>query len=368
MSDLHPIYYESPYSKILRESTLLKSVRFSAGNVVIVTDESVAELYGHELYAYFAIKTIPTKIILIPDGEQSKSRSCKQYIEDKMLEQHCGRDTVMIALGGGVVTDLAGFVAATYCRGIPVIYIPTTVIGMVDASIGGKTGINTPSGKNLLGTFTLPKAVFIDPKYLETLPEREYLSGFSEVIKHALIYDTDYFCFIESNIDAIKERDQSILKKIIRRSCEIKMEIVSADAKETGQRVILNFGHTIGHALEKLSDYRLSHGEAVAIGMVAESFLSMKLKRLSSENLNRIMVCLRALGINYYVPIQFSKDDLLSAMARDKKNRQQENHFVILENIGKISDPVDFQYTSSVSEKSIEQVYEFLTTFLKAEA
>ena len=368
MTDLHPIYYEPPYIRILRESTLFRKVVCLGSNLVIVVDEKVADLYGHELYSYFIIKSISTKIITIPPGEQSKSRAIKQYIEDKMLEQHCGRDTVMIALGGGVVTDLAGFVAATYCRGIPVIYIPTTVIGMVDASIGGKTGINTPFGKNLLGTFTSPKAVFINPKYLETLPEREYLSGFSEVIKHALIYDAGYFYFIESNIDAIKERDQSILEKIIRRSCEIKMEIVSADEKETGKRVILNFGHTIGHALEKLSDYQLSHGEAVAIGMVAESFLSMKLKHLSSENLNRIMVCLRAIGINCYVPIQFSKDDLLSAMARDKKNRQQENHFVLLQDIGKTLDLVRSQYTYSVSEKSIEQVYEFLTTFLKAEA
>ncbi|OGV31877.1 MAG: 3-dehydroquinate synthase [Legionellales bacterium RIFCSPHIGHO2_12_FULL_35_11] len=302
--------------------------------VVVLTDNHVGSLYEKKILAHLKNNGIVVHLISIPAGEVSKTRETKLEIENKMFSLRCGRDTMMIALGGGVVTDLAGFVAATYCRGIPIIYIPTSLLCMVDASIGGKTGVNTSFGKNTVGTFTKPKAIFTDISFLVSLPEEEYLSAASEIIKHALIYDLDYFLFLENNLDKFFSRDLVFLEQIIIRSCEIKEDIVADDEKEIGKREILNYGHTIAHALEMACDYKLSHGSAVAYGLIAESFIANKIGFLPDSEFKRILFIISKILCKLNKKIAVSVDKVISALKYDKKNRNRRIRFVILQNIG----------------------------------
>ncbi|HEY9015708.1 MAG TPA: 3-dehydroquinate synthase, partial [Gemmatimonadales bacterium] len=206
----------------------------------------------------------------VPAGEHSKSREAWGQLTDDLLERGFGRDSGLIGLGGGVVGDLTGFVAATYMRGLPYVLAPTTLLSMLDASVGGKTAINTPRGKNLVGAFHPPAAVLADPLTLVTLPEREYRAGLAEAVKHGLIADAKYFAWIESTADRLLGREPEAVARLVRRSVEIKAEVVGEDEYESGRRAILNAGHTVGHALEQASGYRLAHGEAVALGLIVE--------------------------------------------------------------------------------------------------
>lgn len=235
--------------------------------IIVITDDNVGPLYAEPLAEKYN-----AKVLTMPAGEQHKTREKKQQLEDQMLEQEFGRDTLVIALGGGVVTDMTGFIASTYCRGVDVVYMPTSLLAMVDASIGGKTGVNTPHGKNLIGTFSQPKAVFIDPNFLQSLPEKEFKNGMVELIKHALIASTDLFKLLLKHSKKIQALDNGMLIDVIFRSCQIKAHIVEQDEKEqSGVRQILNAGHTIGHALESYFQYTVGHGQAVAAGLIAES-------------------------------------------------------------------------------------------------
>lgn len=292
---------------------------------VIITDSSVAKYYGKALQ-----KLICSELIIFPEGEKQKTRTTKAWVEDQMFQKQLGRDSVIIALGGGVVTDLAGFVAATYCRGIPYFSIPTTLVGMVDAAIGGKTGVNTPYGKNLVGAFYLPEQIVIDSDFLDTLPKEGWLNGLAEIIKHGLIHDLAYFERVEKG-DFTKDIDT-----IIKRSVEIKQEIVSQDQKESGMRRILNFGHTIAHAIEVLSDYTIPHGQAVAIGCVSESLLSHLEGYLSYNEYKRIKNIFEKLGFNLKIPSSFQKKELLQAMKSDKKALKGNSRFVLLHSIGSV--------------------------------
>lgn len=291
-----------------------------AHRYVIVTDSHLHRR-GESLQAAFRRRGLAVDLLSFPAGEASKSRRVRDAIEDGIIGLGAGRDTALVALGGGVVGDLAGFVASTFNRGIPYVQIPTTLIGMVDSAIGGKTGINHPAGKNLIGAFHQPSAVYIDVDYLRSLPSRHFNSGMAEVVKCGVIADARMFAFLEGHIEHLARRDPQMMSHLIERCCRIKARVVSDDPFEANRRKILNFGHTIGHALETLSGLRLAHGEAVAIGMAAEARIASRLGLLSPEAAARIAALPGRLGLPTTVPADIRPADILQIARRDKKNR-----------------------------------------------
>ncbi|MBM3202237.1 MAG: 3-dehydroquinate synthase [Chlamydiae bacterium] len=279
----------------------------------------VVEKKIHDLYGIHA-----DNILVIPGGELVKTRQMKEFVEDALLAKGISKSDVIVAVGGGSLLDLVGFVASTLLRGIDFITVPTTLLAMVDASIGGKTAINTPYGKNLIGAFHMPIDSYVDFTFLDTLPEEEFLMGMAEVIKYGLVFDKQLFEEIENK--------SASLEKIVLRSREIKQEIVAKDPMDKGIRHILNFGHTVGHALEFLHNYELKHGFAVASGLVFELALSIHEGYCSSYDLDRLKELLQM----YKFPLQsFCKKLLYSAMLKDKKNRDGEVYFVLLHEIGR---------------------------------
>lgn len=305
-----------------------------ASKFALITDEQVALLYGKSLQASLSHSGLNIELFSFPNGEQSKTRQTKEDLENQLFEKNFGRDTCVIALGGGVVTDLAGYLAATYCRGVPLVMIPTSLLGMVDASIGGKTGVNVPYGKNLLGCIYQPQKVLIDPSTLTSLSIKELINGVVEIIKHGLIADHELFHYLYTHSHQLLSLDPFVLEKVIFESCRIKKEIVEEDEKEKGKRHLLNFGHTIGHALEKLTGYALSHGEAVAIGLLVESYLSVELGVLNSSCLDQIKDILVLYQLPLCLPSRFPIQTLLDTMTLDKKSIKGQPRFVIIERIG----------------------------------
>ncbi|MBV8802803.1 MAG: 3-dehydroquinate synthase, partial [Gammaproteobacteria bacterium] len=314
--------------------SLLRDICFALNKrLLIITDTHLFSSLGKTLQFILQDQGLSPELLAFPAGEKYKTRETKQQLEDQLLEKNYGRDTCLIALGGGVVSDLVGFLGATYCRGIPVIYIPTTLLSMVDASIGGKTGINTLHGKNLIGTFTQPHAVLIDTNTLATLPAHEWRNGIVEIIKHALIADANLFSILQKNFTYIKQSD--ILLDIIYTSCLIKKNIVEQDEKELSLRKLLNFGHTIGHTIETIENYHISHGEAVAIGILVESYLSIKQGLLSENILFVIEKLLRKYGLPLKTSAFRNKDQFYKILLHDKKTINNQPHFVLLQDIGK---------------------------------
>jgi len=310
----------------------------------ILADATLAKTHGAALQKALGYELIP-----VPSGEAFKTRETKQALEDELLKRKLGRDTVLVALGGGVTTDLVGFLASTYMRGVPLVLIPTSLLAMVDAAIGGKTGVDTPLGKNLVGTFYLPKAIFIDVDLLKTLPPKEWLNGLAEVLKYGLIESP-----------AIWEQCEKDWKKnvesLIRDSIQCKMKVVEQDPQEKGLRRILNFGHTVGHALELISHYKIAHGEAVAIGCMAESYLSHLLGFISQETLERI---LRTYGKLGYSLKKFEAKPFLAALALDKKAKGGEPRFVLIDRIGHCL-PFDGAYCQPVKQTDLEKMIEWM--------
>jgi len=272
--------------------------------------------------------------LIIPAGEASKTRDRWAELSDALLERGFGRDSAIVALGGGMVGDLAGFVAATYLRGIPCIQVPTTLLAMVDASVGGKTGVDTPRGKNLIGAFHPPAAVVADPLALRTLPEGEYRAGLAEAVKHGLIADRTYFSWLSTVADQIAAREMDTLMQLVHRSVEIKAAVVADDEREAGRRAILNAGHTIAHAIEHASNYTLSHGEAVAIGLVVESRLAEAIGVGQSGLSARVADLLSRLGLPVKLESAVSGERLREAMTRDKKNRGSAIRFALPAEVG----------------------------------
>ncbi|MCP5469302.1 MAG: 3-dehydroquinate synthase [Chlamydiales bacterium] len=294
---------------------------------IVITDENLlerAKAWG------------PT--IAIPPGEPNKTREMKAWVEDEMLKRGYGRDTLVIAFGGGVVSDLAGFVAATFCRGVPWIAVPTTLIALVDASIGGKVGVNTPLGKNLIGAFHPPQEVVCDFAHLDTLPEEEWKNGLAEVLKYGFIADP--------TILEAPRTEKSLLRCI-----EIKRKVILQDPKEQGLRRILNFGHTVGHALEKASGYTVKHGEAVATGMRVAARVSHKMGHLAQEELEKIE---RILDVHGFEEHELSPS-LLNLLAQDKKSKGGKARFVLLEKIGKAME-LEGAYCTTVDDALLEAV------------
>jgi 3-dehydroquinate synthase len=319
------------------KTRIVETLRNFSSTFAVITDDIVAELYGKQLCQALSSAHLNAHLFSFPSGEQHKTRATKEALEDQLFEKGFGSDICVIGLGGGVVTDLAGYLAATYCRGVPFVTIPTTLLGMVDASIGGKGGVNVPCGKNMLGCIYQPNKVIIDPSSLQTLSKKELRNGAVEMIKHGLIADEQYFEFLENNVEQLLALDSTPLKRAIFESCRIKKEIVEHDVRGQGKRHLLNFGHTVGHALEHLTDYSLPHGEAVAIGMLVEGHLAMQLEHIDLDSFDRIRKILISYGLPLHLPCQYPIQAILNTMASDKKSLNGEPRFVLLDKIGSCS-------------------------------
>jgi 3-dehydroquinate synthase len=302
-----------------------------AAQAVIVSNPTVATLHGAALEAAIRPHFAEVSQVLLPDGEQHKDWPTLNRVFDHLLERGCDRRTVLFALGGGVVGDMTGFAAASYMRGVPFVQVPTTLLAQVDSSVGGKTAINHPLGKNMIGAFHQPVRVVVDLDTLATLPEREYASGLAEVIKYGPIADMAFFAWLEQAMDALLARDRAALRHAVRRSCEIKAAVVGADEREAGQRAILNFGHTFGHAIEAGQGYGAwLHGEAVACGMVLASELSARLGLVDAGFVDRLRTLLRRARLPVSAPAM-SADRWLDLMRVDKKAQGGQIRFVLIE-------------------------------------
>lgn len=341
----YPVYVEAGMLGRLGE---LVQQHLPGCRVAMVADATVHELYRA---GRLGSATWTGETLTFPPGEQSKSRDSWARLTDELLERRFGRDSGLIALGGGVTGDLAGFVAATYMRGIPYLQVPTTLLAMLDASVGGKTGVDTPQGKNLIGAFHPPAAVIADPLTLRPLPERDYRAGLAEAVKHGLVADGAYFEWMEAEAPALTRRDPTAVARLIRRSVEIKAEVVGRDEREAGRRSILNAGHTVAHALEQVTRYQLSHGEAVALGLIVECQLAERLGIAPAGVRRRISSLLARLGLPLHLPRGVDSDALLAGMASDKKNRGAQIRFALASGVGHIHE-VD-GWTTPVSEDAI---------------
>ena len=303
--------------------------------VAIITNTTVAPLYLQMLAQPLRDAGVSVIEIILPDGEAYKNSETLNKIYDALLQNRCERSTTLIALGGGVIGDLTGYAAATYLRGVPFIQIPTTLLSQVDSSVGGKTGINHPLGKNMIGAFYQPKLVLADISTLQTLPQRELSAGVAEVIKYGLIRDADFFDWLEVNISKLMSLDEAVTSYAIYRSCKNKAEVVAADEHETGERALLNLGHTFGHAIENAMGYGVwLHGEAVAAGTMLAADLSQRLGWLVTEEVNRISALLAASSLPVQAPA-LGVERYLDLMGMDKKVQDGKIRLVLQQGIGK---------------------------------
>jgi len=306
-----------------------------AAAAVIVSNETVAPLYAERLRERLLAAYRRVDLVVLPDGEQHKGWESLSRICDHLLGEALDRKTVLFALGGGVIGDMTGFAAAIYMRGVPFVQVPTTLLAQVDSSVGGKTAINHPLGKNMIGAFYQPERVIADLDTLDTLPERELRAGLAEVIKYGPIADTGFLCWIEDNLDALLARDKAVLAYAVRRSCEIKADVVGQDEKEQGLRAILNFGHTIGHAIESGLGYgEWLHGEAVACGMVLAADLSHRLGLMPADFTARLKALIERAGLPV-VPPRLGAERYLQLMRVDKKAEAGAIRFVLIEALGR---------------------------------
>ena len=327
-----------------------------AAAYAVVTDSHVAKLYGDEVVKRVSGTGYRAELLTFPAGEWNKTRETWASLSDRMLASHFGRDCAVIALGGGVVGDLAGFLAATYLRGVPYAQVPTSLLAMIDSSIGGKTGVDVPAGKNLLGAFHQPRIVLADLTLLTSLPPVQLSAGLAEAVKHGAIADAEYFAFLETDGAAILAKDGAALERVVQRSVEIKASVVAEDEREAGRRAILNFGHTIGHAIEATSKFEVLHGEAVGIGMVYEARLGEAMGVTAKGTAERIAALLEALRLPVERPDGASADQLIEVMRGDKKVRGGEIRFAVPKEIGVSSGDGKRGWTVAVEEKRIGEV------------
>ncbi len=305
----------------------------------VITDSTVEELYGAPLAEALRAHGANADCVAFPAGEENKTRATVGELQDRLIELGHGRDSWVIAVGGGVVGDVAGFVAATLYRGVPYVQVPTTLLAMVDSSVGGKTGVDTPAGKNLVGAFLQPRRVLVDVESLATLPAAEIAAGMAEVIKYGVILDAVLFEELESGLmDDAMSGDEAALCRIVSRSCDLKAEVVAADELESGYRQILNFGHTVGHAIEAVAGFGLRHGEAVAIGMVIEARLAAARIETPIDVAERIAALCERAGLPIGVPDGLEPDDLVAAAFRDKKVRDGVIHCALPRRMGVMAD------------------------------
>ncbi len=320
-----------------------------AKQIMLISNDTVAPLHAQKVLACFSGGKIES--FLMKDGESFKSFDTFQQIMEALIKKHYRRNALIVALGGGVVGDISGFAAACYQRGVPFIQIPTTLLAMVDSSVGGKTAINHPLAKNMVGAFYQPKAVFIDLSLLKTLPQRELSAGMAEVIKYGLIDDFSFFEYIEKHIDSALKGDMNVLEHMVYQSCAIKAKVVSMDEKEQGIRAILNLGHTFGHAIEKAGKYTdYIHGEAVAIGMIMAAETAYRLKKVDQEYRDRIVALIERAQLPTNICYPYQVEELISAMRHDKKNQTESIRFVLPTGLGKVA------FFDDIEESLIEDV------------
>ncbi len=303
---------------------------------LVVTNPAVNKLYGQILSEGLQGAGLEVECIEVPEGETHKTLQDAQAVYDHLIENQYDRNTLLVALGGGVIGDMTGFIAATFLRGVPYVQVPTTLLSQVDSSVGGKTAVNHPKGKNLIGAFYQPQLVTIDLDSLRSLPADEFRAGMAEIIKYGVIEDPRLFDFLEKSSKKILEQDTESLATIIETSCAIKAKVVERDERESNYRMILNFGHTIGHAVEALTDYaRFKHGEAVAVGMVYAARLSCQLGRCSQKVVERIQSLVEQYGLPSHLP-DFSADEYIQTMYRDKKAHDRNIRFILVNDIGTV--------------------------------
>ncbi len=320
--------------------------------LAIITNPTVNGLHGASLREH--LPDVQVDVFEMADGEDFKSMATYGEVMDFLMQKRHNRTTTIVALGGGVVGDMAGFVAATFQRGVKFVQIPTTLLAQVDSSVGGKTAVNHPLGKNMIGAFYQPQLVLADTEVLSTLPAREYAAGVAEVIKYGVIADADFFQWLEANVDSILAQESSAVSYIVSRSCEIKADVVAEDEREAGRRAILNFGHTFGHALEQVTGYgHYLHGEAVAVGMIMASRFSEKLNLLPQGSTERLAELTAQFGLPTKVDTALDIGDVLDAMGMDKKVADGRIRFVVADRIGNAA--LTDQYPQEALNSTLEE-------------
>ena len=329
----YPIYIGA---KVLPDiGRLCRSLNLS-GRGALITNPVVGHLYTQPVLSSFEAGGIHLTVLEVPDGEESKNLHEAGALYERILPLALDRQSPVVALGGGVIGDLAGFVAATFMRGLPLIQIPTSVVAQVDSSVGGKVGVNLPQAKNMVGAFYQPRLVLSDVSLLHTLPPREFHAGLAEVVKYGMIADKEFFEWLETNVSAILARKEEVVVHIVKASCMIKAAVVERDERDEGIRAVLNFGHTVGHALEAATGYReLSHGEAVSIGMVTAGQISCQMGICSEEVPKRLTRLLERFGLPTSIPVDIEK--IIDAIGYDKKLRQNVTYFVLTKEIGDVT-------------------------------
>lgn len=304
---------------------------------LIVTNPEIGKFYGDTVRESISNESFCTEILTVPEGEKYKTLQTASSLYDFLIKYNYARETIIVALGGGVIGDLTGFVAATYMRGVPFVQVPTSLLAMVDSSVGGKVAVNHPLSKNIIGSFYQPKLVLADIECLKTLPDEELRAGFAEVIKYGMIWDEEFFDFISENIEEIFSLDTNVLEQVVRRSCEIKAKVVEEDEREFEIRTILNYGHTIGHAIESLTNYRIyKHGEAIAIGMVVAARISQYLEMLDEDSVNKQLYLIKKSLLPSIIPPNLDTQDIIERLKKDKKVKGGKVRFVLPEKIGKV--------------------------------
>lgn len=332
----------------------LSFFEISDKKLCVITDSQVGPIYSEALKMILSPLCSQVNIFTIPAGEANKTLDTVKTIYEFLIQEKFGRMDMLVALGGGVVGDITGYTAATYLRGIDYIQIPTTLLSQTDSSIGGKTGVDFDGYKNMVGAFKMPRLVYMNLETLNTLDDRQFFSGFAEVMKHGLIKDAEFYTWLIDNMYEICERDLDILEEMIVRSCSIKKAVVEKDPTEQGERALLNYGHTIGHAIEKAKNFELSHGECVALGAVAAAYISWKRNLLSMEEYYEV----RDMFVPFYLPISIDNinpEEILSLTKSDKKSKNGTIKFILLKKIGKAI--IDDTVTDEEILAAIKEIY-----------
>lgn len=326
----YPIYFEGSFDFLLES---FKIAGIYDRKICVIADTNTEKIYGNQIISILKNLFKEVYIFKFEAGEKNKNLDTIQSMYDFFLKNHLDRKSIVVALGGGVTGDMAGFAASTYMRGIDFVQIPTSLLAQVDSSVGGKVGVDFKGSKNIVGAFYQPKFVYINVNTLKTLPEREFNAGMAETIKYGIIVDKNYYRYIDKNKSKIESKDESTLKYIIKSACEFKSDIVSKDEKESGIREILNFGHTFGHAIETIFEFRLIHGECVSIGMVAAAYASYRLGKITETELENLKSILKYFKLPIYID-EVGKDKIYSQMFLDKKVSNNRLNFILLNRIG----------------------------------
>lgn len=351
--------YEIETGFALQEK-LIEDIRNGlVGNIrkfAVITDSVVKDLYANHICELLNDAGYQAEVFVFEAGEKSKTRQTKEMIEDAMLAREYRRDCCIIAVGGGVVTDLSGFIAGTFGRGVPFINYATTLLAAADASVGGKTAVDTPLATNLIGLFNQPQKVYLDIATWKTLPARQMASGMAETIKHACMASRPFFDFLDEHMEEIMQVEKEACEHIAEENCKIKYHVVEKDEKESGLREILNLGHTVGRAIETVSEYRLLHGEALAIGMIAQAKLSMRLGYMTQEDVDIVTALYKKANLPVEIPEYIDREALVKKLYTDKKVKNGKLRFVIEKGIGNIVEFADGSFATPVEESVAREI------------